>query len=137
MKLATNCKAAILGGVSIHALQGVTSNVIGGVISQSISGADQRGWRGIFDISDQWPNALGNAAGQIAHQFLQGGTSYLINYAKIGGDFTKNIITNYANSFMQQGFTNDYPFDITKFANNSSWNTLQGWVMDTKFGDVY
>ena len=60
----------IWGGVSSGYLQGVTSNVIGGVISTTVKGADKKGWRGIFDISDQWPSALGNAFGQISHQFL-------------------------------------------------------------------
>ena len=122
----------IWGGVSSGYLQGVTSNVIGGVISTTVKGADKKGWRGIFDISDQWPSALGNAFGQISHQFLSD-DSHTNWYSNIGGTFTKNLLSNYANSFMQQGFDNVYPLDITNILNNSFWNTTQGWTMDTLF----
>jgi RHS repeat-associated protein len=126
----------IWGGVSNHDLQGVTSNVIGGVLSTAIKGADKKGWRGIFDISDQWPNALGNAAGQVSHQFLTT-DAYSFWYTNIGGSFTKKFLSNYANSFMQQGFANVYPFDITNIMNNSFWNTTQGWTIDSLFPNVY
>jgi RHS repeat-associated protein len=123
----------IWGGVSTSYFQGVTSNVIGGVISTSISGAAQKGWRGVFDISDQWPAAFGNALGQMSHQVLSDDESS----ALFGGKFTTKLISNYGNSFMQQAAAGINPFDITNISTSSFWNTFQGWTMDSLFPNVY
>jgi len=123
----------IWGGVSNQYYKGVTSNVIGGVISTSISGAAQKGWRGVFDISDQWPAAFGNALGQMAHQALSDDAST----ALFGSKFTTRLVSNYGNSFMQQAVAGINPIDITNFYTSSFWNTFQGVTMDTLFPDVY
>lgn len=127
----------IWGGVATKEFQGVTSNVLGGILTTTINDAYNRGVKGIFDISDQWPAAFGNAVGQMAHQSF-GDDRYPVSFAKwIGGDLTKRIAANYANAFSQQALASVQPFDFTNIFDNSFWNTSQGYLMDTWFGDVY
>jgi RHS repeat-associated protein len=121
-------------------LKGVPSNIIGSVLSTAVSGASNSSWRGVFDVSSQFPAAMGSAMGQIAHNFIS-----VDNVGKLIGTFSKNVLSNYANALGQQIgnnlFGGSYIFHQMFYgytnANNTLPNTAQGWGMDTMFPDVY